>query len=51
MHAKENGTLRDTVLQGMSLAACTVNVVTTDGHGGRAGATLAQPNTTIPATL
>ncbi|MCZ4353821.1 LysR substrate-binding domain-containing protein [Roseovarius aestuarii] len=33
-------TLRDRFLQGMSHAACTVNVVTTDGPAGRAGVTV-----------
>ena len=32
--------LRDRFLQGMSCAAATVNVVTTDGPGGRAGVTV-----------
>ena len=35
-----NPTLRDRFLQGMSFAACTVNVVTTDGPGGRIGVTV-----------
>ena len=32
--------LRDSFLEGMSRAATTVNVVTTDGPGGRAGVTV-----------
>ena len=32
--------LKEQFLQGMSHAACTVNIVTTDGHGGRAGVTV-----------
>ena len=32
--------IRDQFLEGMSHAACTVNVVTTDGAAGRAGVTV-----------
>lgn len=32
--------LRDRFLGGMSYAACTVNIITTDGHAGRAGVTV-----------
>jgi len=38
--ATENSDLRDQFLQGMSCAASTVNVVTTDGAAGRAGVTV-----------
>lgn len=36
----ENPALRDAFLGGMSHAACTVNIVTTDGAAGRAGVTV-----------
>ena len=36
----ENPVLRDAFLGGMSHAACTVNIVTTDGASGRAGVTV-----------
>lgn len=36
----ENQALRDAFLGGMSHAACTVNIVTTDGGAGRAGVTV-----------
>lgn len=36
----ENPALRDAFLGGMSHAACTVNIVTTDGTSGRAGVTV-----------
>lgn len=40
MDGSPQPTLRDRFLQGMSHAACTVNVVTTDGPAGRAGVTV-----------
>lgn len=40
MNIENNPELRDQFLSGMSRAACTVNVVTTDGDAGRAGVTV-----------
>ncbi|MEB8387004.1 LysR substrate-binding domain-containing protein [Rhodobacteraceae bacterium KMM 6894] len=40
MDGSPQPTLRDRFLQGMSHAACTVNVITTDGPAGRAGVTV-----------
>ncbi|SLN27824.1 FMN reductase (NADH) RutF [Roseovarius litorisediminis] len=40
MTARTDQSLRDRFLSGMSNAACTVNVVTTDGTAGRAGVTV-----------
>ncbi len=40
MNAPVNPNLRDRFLGGMSHAACTVNIVTTDGDAGRAGVTV-----------
>jgi len=56
MTSDMNVALRDSFLQGMSLAACTVNVVTTEGPGGRAGATVSamasvSADTPAPALL
>ncbi|MBM7043810.1 MULTISPECIES: flavin reductase family protein [Rhizobium] len=36
----ESGSLRDRFIAGMGAAACTVNIVTTDGAAGRAGVTV-----------
>ena len=40
MDAKIEQTIRNRFLEGMSHAACTVNIVTTDGPAGRAGVTV-----------
>jgi len=37
---KPNHSIRDQFLEGMSHAACTVNIITTDGPAGRAGVTV-----------